>query len=263
MKKVIFAGDVHGHLNKFYKRVGPINPDLILQLGDMCTIRNEEELISVSAPNKYRRMGDYPDYNTGKKNISFPTAFIAGNHENAAMLQEHLEGFELVNNLYYLGRYGNKSLNEIGKDLGVEINSDIRIAWLSGVYGQNSFSTPLHKVEAPKYYAKKSAFHFRNFEINNLSKIGKADILMLHQLPATLQQHYINTGKLCLRSEKDRLCEELDIIILEMEVKQVIIGHLHFEDDVTIDGVRYILLTDVESEEKFSAKLNLDTGRIE
>ena len=73
-------------------------------LGDFEPHRNENDLNSMTAPSKYRKLGDFHQYYEGKRIFSWPVHSIGGNHEQYAFLDKSIDGFEITPNYSYIGR---------------------------------------------------------------------------------------------------------------------------------------------------------------
>lgn len=54
----------------------------------MQTVRDHNDLESMAVPEKYRRMGDFCEYYTGKRKAPIPTIFVGGNHEASEYLAD-------------------------------------------------------------------------------------------------------------------------------------------------------------------------------
>ncbi len=264
--RIAFVGDIHGHFDKMYNRISEeldYKSDMIFQLGDTNVSRNEVDLASMAVPTKYRKIGDFPKYYAGVVKIPAPTFFIHGNHENMYWLQEYPEGFKCIDNLHYLGRYGNKSIAELADTAGFtglenySHKMNTRIAWLSGTFSGRDFETPIDRIEPPQFLDKKQAVHFRIEDIEKLSETGNADILLLHELPVILRQHLYGSGLVENNRDSDGIIEQvsiLDTLISDMRPRTVIIGHMHFSLEIQLGGVNYILLADVKNKDKQNLK---------
>jgi len=126
------VGDVHGQFRSMVNLVqgweaehGTV--DFVLQVGDLEPHRNEEDLSTMAAPSKHRRLGDFDEVVSGDVPLPWPVYFIGGNHEPYGWLEEHPEGFELCRNLHYLGRAG---VTRIGP---------LRVAAVSGIHRLETF----------------------------------------------------------------------------------------------------------------------------
>ncbi|KAJ9069890.1 lariat debranching enzyme [Entomophthora muscae] len=128
MLKVAFEGCCHGELDKFYAEVTKEGgADLVLIAGDFQSLRNKGDLDSLQVPPKYRRMGDFSDYYSGKKKAPYLTLVIGGNHEASNYLSELFYGGWLAPNIYYLGKAGSV------------VYKGLRISGISGIYKEHNF----------------------------------------------------------------------------------------------------------------------------
>jgi hypothetical protein len=174
-------GDVHGRidgmveLGRRFERAFGAKLDLVLQVGDLEPHRDERDLATMSAPEKYRKLGDFPRYATGESRLPWEVVFIAGNHEPYGWLEEHPSGGYLIPGLYYLGRAG--AVERLG----------LRIGGFSGVYH------PLHSErdrrpapssdDARRW--KLATYSTREDEARALA-LGSVDLLLLHDWPEGL-----------------------------------------------------------------------------
>jgi hypothetical protein len=149
------VGDVHGHFRALvrllvdWEKKSGLKIDLVLQVGDLEPHRHEADLETMSAPVKYRKLGDFREVFDGRTAFPWPVIFIGGNHEPYGALDEHPEGYELCPNIIYLGRSGLRHLEEV-----------IRIVGLSGVAPPNeeveemSSEGPVHRGAAGAFEKK-------------------------------------------------------------------------------------------------------------
>lgn len=126
----------------------------------------------MSVPVKYRAIGDFHEYYSGKRTAPFLTIFVGGNHEASAHLQELYYGGWVAKNIYYLGaanvvRFGN-----------------LRIAALSGIWKGYNYNKP-HFEQLP-YTADevKSLYHVRELDVRKLLLVRtQVDIGISHDWP--------------------------------------------------------------------------------
>lgn len=152
------------------RRVG-LAIDFVLQVGDFEPHRNEEDMKSMAAPSKYKRLGDFPSVYSEDIEFPWPVFFIGGNHEPYGFLDQHPLGFELCTNCTYLGR------TLAGKIQGVNICA------LSGVFNEKYFQQPLPPVENIGRVSNKEYTYFRENHVEHLFAWESADVLVLHEWP--------------------------------------------------------------------------------
>ena len=82
-------------------------------LGSVQAIRNYSDYNTLAVPQKYRQLGDFHHYYSGRKAAPILTICIGGNHEASSYLWELYHGGWLAPNIYYLGRAGSVLINGI------------------------------------------------------------------------------------------------------------------------------------------------------
>lgn len=204
-------GDVHGWQVDMYRRVAnyhrPI--DLVLQVGDFETHRDEEDVASKTGPKKYRVLGQFHRL-LACGCVPVPTVFIAGNHEAFRWLDGHEDGFELLPGLSYLGRFG------------VRYFGPLLVAGLSGIYHPEWFDRP--RYDGGRFFQERerAKTYLRRHEVEGL--VGKLksrpDVLLLHDWPAGLRPEYPSKGNLPARK-----------LIETIRPRWVFCGHHHFHAD--------------------------------
>lgn len=214
MKKIMVVGDVHGkidELNNLYSKYKDI--DLVLQVGDFGTVRNEKDLESFFSPPKYKLVKDFPDYFSGRKNISLPTYFIGGNHESWGFLEDK-GNQEIIPNLHYFGRTGLININ------------GLNIAGISGIFSKHY--TLLNERDPVNL---KDRNYFIMDDIDYLKSLDNIDILLMHEWPNNLFHHEEPPKQLKERfgyklnnlGHSDLLYE----VIAEKQPQYVFCGHIH------------------------------------
>lgn len=90
--RVAIQGCCHGELDSIYnaieERAGNKPVDLLIICGDFQAIRNKNDLAQMSCPDKYKKIGYFHEYYSGKKLAPVPTIFIGGNHEASNYMWE-------------------------------------------------------------------------------------------------------------------------------------------------------------------------------
>jgi lariat debranching enzyme len=160
-------GDVHGKQDLMYQKVLDHERDtgetveVVLQVGDFETIRDEGDFEHYYAPSQFHHVSDFAGYCSGEKQAPCLTVFIGGNHENWGFLKDYSEGGFVAPDIYYLGRSG--VLEVKGKT----------IAGITGVFKNNRYKEP--KPEHPCYDWK----YYTPRDVGNLMD-KKIDALLLH-----------------------------------------------------------------------------------
>ena len=130
----------------------------------------------MSVPVKYRAIGDFHEYYSGKRIAPYLTIFVGGNHEASSHLQELYYGGWVAKNIYYLGaanviRFG-----------------DLRIAGLSGIWKGYNYNKP-HFERLP-YNADevKSLYHVRELDVRKLLLVrSQVGIGISHDWPRGIE----------------------------------------------------------------------------
>jgi hypothetical protein len=82
--RIAIEGCCHGALDKIYSSLSNIMKrdgkpiDLLLICGDFQSIRNANDLSSMSVPDKFKEIGNFYEYYSGIKKALVPTIFIGG-----------------------------------------------------------------------------------------------------------------------------------------------------------------------------------------
>lgn len=173
--RVAVEGCCHGCLDQIYRSISKKKVDLLIICGDFQSIRNRMDLQSMSVPDKYKKMGNFQDYYTGKKKAPVFTIFIGGNHEASNYLEELKYGGFVAPNIYYLGR------------TSVIWYKGLRIGGMSGVYWKKDFMNL-----APQSYnfpydrsTIRSIYHYRKDDYLKLYLMRKSNkmIMISHDWP--------------------------------------------------------------------------------
>jgi lariat debranching enzyme len=152
--------------------------DLLIVCGDFEAMRNVTDLEVMSCPAKYREMGDFHEYYSGKRVAPVLTLFIGGNHEASSHGAELFHGGWAAPNIYYLGAAG---VIQVG---------NLRIGGLSGIYKSMDY-TKAHTEKLPYYPNEiKSIYHVRSYDVFKLHQIEEPmDVMLSHDWPANIE-HY-------------------------------------------------------------------------
>lgn len=188
--KVAVFGCLHGMLNEMYKAIdnhektNNITIDIVLVCGDCQTLRHADDLRCLSVPDKYKKLGDFHEYYSGKKKIPKLTICIGGNHEASNYLMTLPYGGWLCDNFYYLGY------------AGVIRYKGLRIAGLSGIY--NYFNHKKGRFERMPLEREsiKSVYHTRQLDVFRLQLLSKnseqkspIDVFLSHDWPARIYDY--------------------------------------------------------------------------
>lgn len=194
----------HGTLHAIYAKVqnaararGWPGVDLLIIGGDFQAVRNAADLTVMSAPVKYRELGDFPEYYSGRVTAPFPTVFIGGNHEASSHLWELYYGGWVAPNIYYLGfanvlRFG-----------------PIRIAGMSGIWKGFDYNKP-HSERLPFNQDDiKGFYHVREIDVRKLLLLREqVDVGLSHDWPRAVERH--GDEKALWRMKPDFRQESLD-----------------------------------------------------
>lgn len=225
-QEIYFAavGDVHGHMKlmvKFlsnWEKVANKKLEFVLQVGDFEPHRDESDLSTMAAPSKYRKLGDFSDFYSGKNKFPWPLYFIGGNHEPYGFLDLFPQGEMLIPNCYYLGRVGK-----------VQIAS-LTIAGLSGIYREDKFEWPRPKISDIKKTSNKEYIYFTKEEVDKCLDFKALNILLFHEWPSKIihkeNQKEFETLRYALGY--DDVGNDYARLITEiLEPDLVLCGHMH------------------------------------
>ncbi|KAI1372230.1 lariat debranching enzyme, C-terminal domain-containing protein [Hypoxylon crocopeplum] len=183
--RLAVQGCGHGTLDAIYASVtssckarGWDGVDLLIIGGDFQATRNAADLSVMSVPAKYRELGDFPEYYSGKKTAPYLTIFTAGNHEASSHLWELYYGGWVAPNIYYLGaanvlRFG-----------------PLRIAGMSGIWKGFDYRKPHHERLPFNDDDVKSFYHVREIDIRKLLLLREqVDVGLSHDWPRAIENH--------------------------------------------------------------------------
>ena len=196
--------------NKQQQKIG-----FVLQVGDFEPHRNEKDLQTMDAPNKYKKLGEFSQFYEGKVVFPYPLYFIGGNHEPYGFLDLYPLGKEIAPNFHYLGRVSCLDLHRL------------RIVGVSGIYREQSFAVrpPIAEIDRE---SNKEYIGFTEAEIQQALSYKDVDILIMHQWA-------------------DIICEDESIgneyaslLIKTLQPKLVLFGHMHQKYQTTLKMRRQI-----------------------
>ena len=111
-----------------YQIVKQTKVDLVLLCGDFQALRSEYDFESLAVPQKYRSLGTFHEYYSGKRIAPVLTLVIGGNHEASNYMWELFHGGWLAPNIYYMGTAGSVRVN------------GLRIVGASGIYKDHDYN---------------------------------------------------------------------------------------------------------------------------
>lgn len=130
----------------------------------------------MSVPQKYKELGDFHEYYSGKRTAPYLTIFIGGNHEAGNHLFELHYGGWVAPNIYYLGA------------ANVIRCGPLRIAGMSGIWKGYDFRKP-HFERLP--YNRddiQSIYHVRELDVRKLLQIRtQVDLGLSHDWPKQIE----------------------------------------------------------------------------
>ncbi|NER22956.1 MAG: metallophosphoesterase [Symploca sp. SIO1C2] len=217
---IFFAavGDVHGNMHsmvrdlKAWEKKHNHQLAFVLQVGDFEPQRDEADLVTTPGPKKYRKLGDFPDFYTGKAVFPWSIWFIAGNHEPYGFLEQMPQGGEVAHNCYYLGRVGSVTL------------SGLKIVGVSGIYEPKQFYQQRPDVSLISKSSNKKYVGFTETEILEAIAFSSADILLLHDWPSGI----ISSTEAQRFGWSNEVGNEYARLLVEsLQPKLVLCGHMH------------------------------------
>ena len=130
----------------------------------------------MSVPRKYREIGDFHEYYSGKRKAPYLTLFVGGNHEASNHLWELYYGGWVAPNIYYLGA---ANLVRFGP---------LRIAGLSGIWKGYDYSKSHHERLPYSQDDLKSIYHVRELDVRKLLQVRtQVDIGISHDWPRGIE----------------------------------------------------------------------------
>ncbi|MCJ1354881.1 MAG: hypothetical protein MMC33_004871 [Icmadophila ericetorum] len=131
----------------------------------------------MSMPTKYREIGDFHEYYSGKRKAPYLTVFVGGNHEASNHLFELYHGGWVAPNIFYLGaanivRYG-----------------PLRIAGLSGIWKGYNYKEPHFERLPYNHDDVKSIYHVREIDVRKLLQVRtQVDVGISHDWPRGIER---------------------------------------------------------------------------
>jgi lariat debranching enzyme len=130
----------------------------------------------MSVPQKYKEIGDFHEYYSGKKTAPYLTVFIGGNHEASNYLFELYYGGWVAPNIYYLGA------------ANVIRCGPLRIAGLSGIWKGYDYRKPHFERLPYNNDDVQSIYHARELDVRKLLQIRtQVDLGLSHDWPSRVE----------------------------------------------------------------------------
>lgn len=218
------VGDVHGQMRAMVRLLEGMERrlgralDFVLQVGDFEPHRGEDDLATMAAPQKYRKLGDFAAFHEGAAIFPWPVHFIGGNHEPHGFLDRMPLGGEVAPRCRYLGRVG-----------ALEI-AGLRVVGLSGIHDEGTYQRGRPPIEDIRTTSLKSYVGFTEHEVQRAAELGPADVLLLHEWPEGL----VEAPSLAELAAQGRPLTHREIgnaparmLIELLQPKLVLCGHMH------------------------------------
>jgi lariat debranching enzyme len=126
----------------------------------------------MSVPFKFREIGDFHEYYSGKRKAPYLTIFVGGNHEASSHLWELYYGGWVAPNIYYLGA------------ANVVRFGPLRIAGLSGIWKGYDYKKAHYERLPYSQDDIKSIYHVRELDVRKLLQVRtQVDIGISHDWP--------------------------------------------------------------------------------
>ncbi|KAL4921446.1 lariat debranching enzyme, C-terminal domain-containing protein [Aspergillus aurantiobrunneus] len=181
--RVAVEGCGHGCLHDIYASVekaaalkGWDGVDLLVIGGDFQAVRNSNDMACMSVPAKFKEIGDFHEYYSGKRTAPYLTIFIGGNHEASNHLFELYYGGWVAPNIYYMGaanvlRYG-----------------PLRIAGISGIWKGYDYRKPHFERIPYNRDELNNIYHVRELDVRKLLQVRtQVDLGLSHDWPKQVE----------------------------------------------------------------------------
>lgn len=121
---------------------------------------------------KYREIGDFHEYYSGRRKAPYLTLFVGGNHEASNHLFELYHGGWVAPNIYYLGAAG---IVHVGP---------LRVAGLSGIWKGYNYNKTHHERLPYNQDDIRSIYHVRELDVRKILQVrSQVDIGISHDWP--------------------------------------------------------------------------------
>lgn len=132
----------------------------------------------MAVPAKYRELGTFWKYYSGRVQAPYPTIFIGGNHEASNYLWELYHGGWVCDNIYYLGH------------AGVINFGGLRIGGLSGIAKEHNYKKGHYETSPYNPSDIRSAYHVREYDVKKLLQLEQPiDIFLSHDWPRGIERY--------------------------------------------------------------------------
>ncbi|KAI9744898.1 MAG: hypothetical protein M1818_001823 [Claussenomyces sp. TS43310] len=183
--RIAVEGCGHGTLNAIYSATDKAcearswdGVDLLIIGGDFQAVRNAYDLTVMSVPAKFREIGDFHEYYSGRRRAPYLTIFVGGNHEASSHLWELYYGGWVAPNIYYMGAANVVRLGPV------------RIAGMSGIWKGYNYNKPHHERLPYNQDDIKSIYHVRELDIRKLLQLRtQVDVGISHDWPRAIERH--------------------------------------------------------------------------
>ncbi|EGC37717.1 hypothetical protein DICPUDRAFT_86844 [Dictyostelium purpureum] len=177
--KIAIEGCCHGEIETIYnslvniEKVTNSKVDLLICCGDYEALRNQNDLKSLAVKPKYRTMGSFYKYYSGKVKAPILTLVVGGNHESSNYFSELNDGGWLCENIYYMGR--SNVVNFGG----------LRIGGISGIFKEYDYQKGYFETKPFSENHQRSIYHLREFDVFKMMQLGvpRLDIVFSHDWP--------------------------------------------------------------------------------
>eukprot|EP01133_Synstelium_polycarpum_P001369 gene1369-1572_t len=176
---IAIEGCCHGEIEVIYNTLTNLETktnskiDLLIICGDYEALRNPSDLLSLAVPEKYRLMGSFHHYYSGRLVAPMLTLVIGGNHEASSYFNELRNGGWLCHNIYYMGYASVVSF------------AGLRICGLSGIYKDHDYHKGHHEQVPFTDTTMRSIYHCRELDVLKLTALTepRLDIMFSHDWP--------------------------------------------------------------------------------
>lgn len=275
--KVAIFGCLHGMLDEMYNNVisyernRSTKIDFIIVCGDCQTIRHKDDLQCLAVPPRYKNLGDFHEYYSGKKKIPKLTIFVGGNHEASNYLMSLPYGGWVCDNFYYLGY------------AGVVRYKNLRIAGVSGIYNFHSCNKGRFEKMPLNDQTLRSVYHTRRLDIFRLQLLSKGieekdplDVFISHDWPTRIYEHGNMAQLLRFKPDFRRDVESknglgsplTEPLVSQLKPRRWFAAHLHCKfyakvnhDEAQGRCTEFLSLNKIENRRHFMEVLELDNSK--